>query len=84
MKVTNASSKLLKNAEIPDNIFEPSVMLEKSVKNELVAAVCTEIRRRLDVMRTFPWLDYIKNPEEFIKDIQSLLTFAQSSRLAAF
>lgn len=41
-------------------------------------------RRRLDVMRTFPWLDYIKNPEEFIKDIQSLLTFAQSSRLAAF
>lgn len=54
VKVTNESSKLFEKAEITENIFEPAVMIEQTVKSEFISAVCTEIRRAWDYFRT--WL----------------------------
>lgn len=46
--ITNKSSKVLENAKVAENIFEPLITIEKTMQSELVEAVRTEIRRERD------------------------------------
>lgn len=69
---------IVENKEVSTMILTP--VAQRFVEIEQVRLL-NEIRRRLDVIRTFPWLDYIKKPEEFIKDLQSLLSFAKTLSL---
>lgn len=51
--ITNESSKVLENAKVAENIFEPLITIEKTMQSELVEAVRTEIRGAWNVARTF-------------------------------
>lgn len=42
--ITNESSKVLENAKVAENIFEPLITIEKTMQSELVEAVRSEIR----------------------------------------
>lgn len=77
VELTNKSSKVLEKAEITQNIFEPAVMVEKTVKQDLVAAVCTEVREAWYNFRTSQWFQIIKYPEQFIKQSDSILAVLQ-------
>lgn len=73
--ITNESSlKVLENAEVAENIFEPIITIEKTMQSELVEAVHSEVREAWDDFRTSNWINIIRYPESFIQQGVQLLS----------